>query len=233
MENEKKYDTNPLDPEAARRAADAWGEDATRALPQRETLRQDQMAEEAPTRRFAGDGGYPPYAPGYQPPPNPYQTPYAPPQMPPNYQPLAQTPPAQIPTTGKPTARQVAGLNLPENILLIAPYIPIWVGAIAALVELFVVPRAEKRVRFHAAQGLAMHLAVTVAAFVLSFAQGFGNAVGAMTWPLRLASAALSAGSIIYFIIYLIKVWKGEEQPVEMLQQPTQWLQDNIAPRGK
>ena len=239
MENEKKYDTNPLDPAAALRAEAAWSddEDATRALPHRDTLRQGELAEDAPTRHFAGAPGvYEPY-PTVAPPPSNYQPPYAPPYQTP-YQHLPFQPPpapltAPLPPSKKPTSRKVAGLNLPENLLLIAPYIPIYVGAIAALVELFVTPRQEKRVRFHAAQGLAMHLVVMIIPFVLSQASNIGSLVGAWTWPLRLATGLFSLGALIYFITYLIKVWKGADEPVELLASFTHWLQENIAPKEK
>jgi uncharacterized membrane protein len=239
MANEKKYDTNPLDPEAARRAEEAWSDDATQALPGRETLRREEMAEDAPTRRYDGN----PY--------QPYQSVYAPPQAapyqqyPPTYAPPAvqhppyQTPPAPpvvgpgAPPSNKPTGRTVAGLNLPENLLFIAPYIPLWVGAVAALVTLFLTPREEKRVRFHAAQGLAMHLAIMVIPLVLSLAQRFGAAIGAWTGLLGLVAGLFSLGSVIYLIVYLLKVWKGEETPVQPLAGITAWLEDNIAPGAK
>ena len=243
MENEKKYDTNPLDPAAARRAEAAWSddEDPTRALPQRDTLRQGDLTEDAPTRQFAGaSGGYEPY-PTAAPPPT-YQTPYAPPYQTP-YQPSPypnapfQPPPPPLAASGppskKPTSRTAEGLNLPENVLLIAPYIPFYVGAIAALVELVVTPRQEKRVRFHAAQGLAMHLAVMLIPFILSLARNIGGLVGAWTGPLRLVAAIFSAAAAVYFIIKLVKVWKGEDEPVEMLAGITRWLQENIAPKEK
>ena len=235
MENEKKYDTNPLDQEAARRAEEAWSGEATRALPQRDTGYQGELNEDAPTRQFAGNAAYQPYQSPYAPPPPQsapyqYQTPYQPPPFPAPLVPPTVSLPA---TSGKPTSRQVPGLNLPENLLMIAPYLPFWVGAVAALVELFVTPRHEKRVRFHAAQGLAMQLAVTLIPLILRLAGKFGSVIGAWTKPLGLVAALFSVASAIYFIIYLIKVWKGEETPVETLAGPTQWLDENIAPREK
>ena len=234
MENEKKYDTNPLDPAAARRAEAAWSddEDPTRALPRRDTLRQGDLAEDAPTRQFTGaSGGYEPY-PTAAPTPT-YQTPYAPPYPNAPFQPPPAPLAASGPPSKKPASRTVEGLNLPENVLLIAPYIPFYVGAIAALVELFVTPRQEKRVRFHAAQGLAMQLAVMLIPFILSLAQKFGSLIGAWTGPLRLVAGIFSAAAAIYFIIKLVKVWKGEDEPVEMLAGVTRWLQENIAPKEK
>ncbi len=53
---------------------------------------------------------------------------------------------------------------------MILPYIPFYIGAILGAVELFLVPRGEVRTRFHAAQGLALHLTILVIGFLLRFA---------------------------------------------------------------
>ena len=45
---------------------------------------------------------------------------------------------------------------------MVLPYTPFYIGVVAALVELFLVPRSEPKVRFHAAQGLALHVAILV-----------------------------------------------------------------------
>lgn len=244
MGNEKKYDTNPLDPEALRRAEKARNDDdSTRHLPGRDTLGHGALAEDAPTRRWDAGAGYEPYQSVYQGPQSPsapYQTPYAPPPVnyPNTYQMPPSAPPATIPNapvspTGKPTGRAVAGLNMPENLLVIAPYIPFWVGAVAALIELFVIPRHEKRARFHAAQGLALHLAITVITTVLSLARTFGSAIGGWTGLLGVAAGLFQLASLIYLIVYLIKAWKGEAEPVAPLKDVTAWLEANIAPKDK
>ncbi len=233
MENEKKYDTNPLDPEAAQRAEAAWSDDPTRALPQRETGFQGNLNEDAPTRHFAGNDGYAPYPSAYTtPPPYQYPPPYAPPPVSPYQPPMA--PPVILPSiSGKPTSRPVAGINIAEKLALIAPYLPFWIGAVAGLLELFLVPRQEKRVRFHAAQGLAMHLSAIIIPLILKFAMKFGSAIGAWTGLLSLAAALFSGAYFIYFIVYLCKVWKGTDEPLEILAPATQWLNENIAPREK
>src|SRR3712207_8648565 len=46
----------------------------------------------------------------------------------------------------------------PENVAMILPYLPFTFGGIAAAIELLLVSRSETRVRFHAAQGLALHI---------------------------------------------------------------------------
>ncbi len=237
MGEKSKYDTNPLDPETPRRAAAAWGDQATRHLPPRDT--KEPLSEDAPTRRYeAGAAGYAPnpvppssnaasYAPypPYQTPPGYQYPPFSPTPMPPGYASLPQT--AQPPAvTGKPTSRTVAGLNLPENILLVAPYLPLWyLGAAAGLIVLFMTPRTEKRVRFHAAQGLALQLAFIIVSS-LSGVFGWGG-----HGLVKLMAFLVSAAMVIFPLVYLLKVWKGQEKPIEVLAQPTTWLEEQITPR--
>lgn len=113
-----------------------------------------------------------------------------------------------------------------ENILSVAPYIPIWyLGAAASLVILFMTPRTETRVRFLAAQGLALQLAFIIAS-TLAGAAAAGNGV------MKAVSGLLSLAMFIFPIVYLVKVWKGEAKPIELLAQPTAWLDEQIAPRS-
>lgn len=229
MSERSKYDTNPLDPEPARRAAAAWGDDAT------QPLGAQQPTAEASTRRYAqpqsgyaNDGYASVYQQNYQsawqqpPAQTPYPNPVYPPAPPTGYAASA------TPTlSSKPTNRTVPGLNLPENILSVAPYIPIWyLGAAAGLVILFVTPRTEKRIRFLAAQGLAMQLAFIIASSLAGVAAA-GNGV------MKAVSGILSLAMFIFSLVYLIKVWKGQDQPLEVLAQPTTWLEEQIAPKAK
>src|SRR5690348_1685748 len=134
-----KYDTNPLDPdfpEKAKAAADA--ETATQVLnasdPQ---TREFAPAGEDPTRKFTGpETGYtaPPYTGQY---------------VPANYN------AAGFANIDQSISRKVDKVGLPENVLTAVPYLPWYIGLVAGLLILFLVPRSEGKVRFHAAQGLA------------------------------------------------------------------------------
>ena len=68
----------------------------------------------------------------------------------------------------RPTSRSVAGIGLPEKWAMILPYAPFYIGVIASLIELFLVPRKEVKVRFHAAQGLALHVVILVLSTLLA-----------------------------------------------------------------
>ena len=164
METKKtKYDTNPLDPDVANRTKEVWGEEeggpgtrqikgATRDVgySANESARSN-IYSEAPTRTFDD-----------QPLDAPYHSVFAPPvqQQPQSiYQP---NPYLQTPISTRPTSRSVVGVGLPEKWAMMLPYAPFYIGVVASLVELFLVPRKEVKVRFHAAQGLALHLAILV-----------------------------------------------------------------------
>lgn len=164
METKKtKYDTNPLDPNIARGVDEGRGEEdveagtremkgATRNVGSsaNDSARRN-IYSEAPTRRYDSpplDASYPSVF------------------VPPTYSPPAQYQPATPylpPTTGqRPTSRAVAGIGLPEKWVMILPYAPLYIGVVASLLELFLVPRKEVKVRFHAAQGLALHIAILI-----------------------------------------------------------------------
>jgi uncharacterized membrane protein len=240
MADKNKYDTNPLDPDYARRTDDVWGatrggndaspteemSGATREVARsiNEQARQDEHAE-APTRRYD------------QPLPASYPSVFAqPPSHPPAaYGATAQSPPAVAMPAGPPTSRTIPGINLPENVTTILPYIPFYIGAILGAVELFLVPRTEVRTRFHAAQGLALHLGVLVIGFLLRFASTLvSNTLGGVaSVMLGIASALFSLAALIFFIIAIIRVWKGEDFRIGPLEDATRWLNERIEPRNK
>lgn len=213
VEKKSKYDTNPLDPDYAKETDDAWG--ATRShLPPRPT--EDQSlndATEAPTRRYdipppAASASYPSvFVPPVASPPQTQN------RMPP---PVAPQPP---------TSRTVPGINFPENVALVVPYLPYYIGGVIAAVELFLVPRSEVRVRFHAAQGLALHLFVIAMQTIL-------NIVGGLTGS-KIGSTFFWIASLVFFIISMIRVWKGEPHYIAPLDEPVKWLDQNIEPRKK
>jgi uncharacterized membrane protein len=51
---------------------------------------------------------------------------------------------------------------------MILPYAPFYIGLVVSLLELFLVPRKETKVRFHASQALALHIAILIIHTVFS-----------------------------------------------------------------
>ena len=226
MEPKKsKYDTNPLDPDFVKNAEADPGvgdsrpetqemQGATREIGSsaNEDARRN-IYSEAPTRRYDNvnpDSPYPSvFVPPTYSPPAPYQpspTPYRPAQQ-------------------RPTARTVAGIGLPEKWATVLPYAPFYIGVVVALLELFLVPRKELRVRFHAAQGIALHLAIMVV-------QTLFGAVGAITGS-RVGGGLFGAAAIVFLIISMIRVWKGEPHHIAPIAEPSQWFNQHIEPRNK
>lgn len=240
MADKSKYDTNPLDPDYAKRTEDVWGatrgsssgnnaspteemSGATREVARtfNEQARQDEYAE-APTRRIN------------QPLSASYPSVFAQPQSHPPAAYGAQTPAAAVVMpAGPPSSRTVPGINLPENVTTILPYLPFYIGAILGAVELFLVPRSEVRTRFHAAQGLALHLTVLVIGFLVRFASGLvSNTLGGVASVLfGIASALFTLAALIFFIIAIIRVWKGEDFRIGPLEDANRWLNEKIEPR--
>lgn len=249
MEQKKsKYDTNPLDPDVARQTDDVWGatrstgetgasatEDmsgATREInrtPQREA--RDDAGAEAPTRRYDNPRMPQSYPSVFVPPV--YEPPAA--QRGPTLQGGASAggslpPGAAQPFHQHPTSRNVANLNLPENVATILPYLPFpVVGAVISAVLLFLVPRSEPRTRFHAAQGLALHLIVLAVSILTSTVDDFLRGPAAVM--LGVGSAIFSIAAFVFFIISIIRVYKGEPHVVAPLSEVTRWLNEKIEPR--
>lgn len=208
MEKKGKYDTNPLDPDYVKHTDEAWG--ATRSDLPRQTEEQPAAdAAEAPTRRYDV-----PLSSSY---PSVFVPPVA---EPPQRQAVTNALPA---AAAPPTSRHVPGINVPENVALIVPYIPYYIGAVLAAAELFLVPRKEVHVRFHAAQGLAMHLFVIAVQVIL-------NIIGGLTGS-NIGSTFFTIASIIFFFISIMRVWKGEPHHIAPLDEPTRWLNQTIEPR--
>lgn len=226
METKKtKYDTNPLDPDVAQRTEEVWGEEegspgtqqisgATREVGHSasESARHN-IYSEAPTRTFDNTPLDAPYhsvfAPSAQPPQSIYQ---------PN-------PYLQPPISPRPTSRSIAGIGLPEKWAMILPYAPFYIGVVASLVELFLVPRKEVKVRFHAAQGLALHVAILVL-------QTLFSVLGAIT-DSSIGGNLFKFAATIFLIISMIRVWKGEPHRIAPISEPAQWFNERIEPRNQ
>ncbi|MEK6280127.1 MAG: hypothetical protein AABN95_07205 [Acidobacteriota bacterium] len=220
MEPKKsKYDTNPLDPDFVKNTEELWGEadsgpatqevrGATREIGAsgNEDARRNVYSE-APTRRYDNVPLESPYPSVFIPPAHPQPAPY---------QPLVA--PFRD-STQKPTSRTVAGIGLPEKWAIMMPYAP-YIGVVASLLELFLVPKSEPRVRFHASQGLALHVAILVVQTLFRVIEAVTDSGigGSLFW----------LASTIFLIISMVRVWKGEPHHIGPLDEPAKWFNDHI-----
>jgi uncharacterized membrane protein len=114
---------------------------------------------------------------------------------------------------------------MPEKWLMGLPYIPFYIGLIAGLIILFVVPKSETKVRFHAAQGVAAHLAILIVSTILS---GVGN----VTDLADLGNLIFTIVTTIMLIIFAVKAWQGKPIHIESVDDLTNWLEEKIKPRS-
>lgn len=228
-EKRSKYDTDPLDPDFVRRTDEAMGKRTEPTRPEQVQPFARPPATEEPTRRFDEQmaDSYPSVfvPPAYQPParqpftsfgagPNQPPAPGAPPQPGPA-SPYAQPGPG-------PSRRTVGRLGIPENIATVLPYIPFYIGLVASLVELAMVPRNETRTRFHAAQGLALHIAIIVGSILLKIVGGItGSGFG---------GTLFSVAALVFLIISMLRVWQGKPHHIAPLDDITRKLNERISP---
>ena len=235
-EKRSKYDTDPLDPDFVRRTEEnLWG--ATRGQnPEQAEPPSPPSVTEEPTRRFDEQvtDSYPSVfvPPAYQPPRAPQAQPFttfgAGPHQPPATT-SAPPPGPSSPYAGPharhgsgPTSRPIARLGLPENLASILPYAPFYIGLVASIVELALVPRGETRVRFHAAQGLALQLAILAVSMLFKFvALASGSNFGGMLF---------GTAATVFLIVSMVRVWQGKPHHIAPLDEPARWLGDKIAP---
>ncbi|MGH9967489.1 MAG: hypothetical protein ACREBG_06605 [Pyrinomonadaceae bacterium] len=220
-----KYDTNPLDPDYVRETEEVWGQDedprgtrevkgATREVGSsgNESARKNVYSE-APTRRYDNPPLDAPYPSVFVPPTYSQPTPYQ-----------GDLPrPAQF--SQKPTTRTVTGIGLPERWAMMLPYTPFYIGVVASLVELFLVPRKEVQVRFHASQGLALHVAILVV-------QTLFSVIGSIT-DSSIGGLLFKLAATVFLIISMVRVWKGEPHRIAPIGEPAQWLNQRIEPRNQ
>ncbi|HEX7312985.1 MAG TPA: hypothetical protein VF297_03645 [Pyrinomonadaceae bacterium] len=235
-EKRSKYDTDPLDPDFVRRTEEnLWGATRPQRPEQTEPFAPPSVTEE-PTRRFDEQmaDSYPSVfvPPAYQPPrapqPQPFTTFGAGPHQPPATT-SAPPPGPASPYPGPhayqetgPTSRSVARLGLPEKWAVALPYAPFYIGLVAGIIELAMVPREERRVRFHAAQGLALQLAILGVSMLFKFvALASGNNFG---------GAIFGMAALVFLIVSFVRVWQGKHHHIAPLDEPARWLGDKIAP---
>ena len=235
-----KYDTNPLDGNVAEGAERDWGRDTgTRDDPPTQAMSGAVTSEigrasndaarsnpetEAPTRRM--DDSYrsvfaygQSQATTYQPPRRPDANIYQPPPGPlPN---IYQPPP--LPLSQSPGSRKVPGVNIPEKWANVLPYCPFFVGLIASVVELLLVPRSERRTRFHAAQGFALQIALFVIASAFSVLQAITNS--------GIGSGLFRFAAFVFLIVSMVRVAKGNPHHIAPLDPATTWFEEKIGPK--
>ena len=205
----KKFDTNPLDPTFPERVQK---EAETVALPKNAYETADftpHSVTEEQTKRFTNQDF------------NQYQAPFNGQNVPANYD--YRT--TNLAGMNKSSSRKVDSIGLPENILTALPYIPWYVGMIASLIILFIVPKSETKVRFHAAQGLAAHLAILIVSAIL-------GAVGNVTDLANVGNAIFQVVTMVMLIIFAIKAWQGKPVHIESVDDLTEWLEDKIKPKN-
>lgn len=226
METKKtKYDTNPLDPDVASRTEEIWEQEegrpgtremkgATRGVARsaNESARSN-IYSEAPTRRYDNQSLDSPYRSVFTPPTQSQPTIYQP------------NPYLQHQLSQRPTSRTIAGVGLPEKWAVMLPYAPFYIGVVASLVELFLAPRREVKVRFHAAQGLALHIGIIAVQALL-------GVIGSIT-DSSIGSTLFGLAAIVFLIISMVRVWKGEPHQIAPLAEPGKWLNQRIDPRDK
>ena len=208
----KKFDTNPLDPDfpekAKAAAADTGPTAGEYTAPQQSPYRTSEFPTTPPsiteeeTRKFEG-ARFDPYA--YQPQPAPMV-----------YQPV------NFADMNRAGDRKVAKTGVPEKWLVGLPYIPFWIGLVAGLILLLVIPKEEAKVRFHAAQGFGAHIAILIVSTILGI-------IGSIT-DQSFGSFIFGLVTTIMLIVWAIKAWKGKPVHIEIIDDLTNWFEEKIGP---
>jgi len=233
-EKRSKYDTDPLDPDFVRRTEEnLWGAARAPRPGEAEPPAPPSVTEE-PTRRFDEQmtDSYPSVfvPPAYQPPrpqPQPFTSfgteSHQPPAktVPPPPGPSSPYPNPYQSYTG-PTNRPVARLGLAEKWAVILPYFPFYIGLVASIIELAMVPREETRTRFHAAQGLALHLGIVAGSILFQLVRAVtGSGAG---------GAIFSIAALIFLVVSAVRVWQGKPHHIAPLDDITRKLNERISP---
>jgi uncharacterized membrane protein len=212
-----KYDTNPLDPDFPEKVrAESEGQ-PTRVLseegaPGTQNIGRPVRTED-PTIRLSPGSAQAGTSHAYAPPP--FEQPYTGQYVPGAYQPQGFAAP--------PSERKVEPFGMSENVLTAVSYVPWYIGLIAAAIILFLAPRSETKIRFHAAQGLAAHLGVLIIAQLLFAVGGFASAIGVI----------FTVITSIMFIVWAIKAWRGKPVHIQSIEGLTNWLEDKIRQKDR
>jgi uncharacterized membrane protein len=237
-----KYDTNPLDPGVGERASNSF--ESTRPGPPTEEVRGGATREvgganqsgtaasdyqfDAPTQLIQDKvTSYPSVfvppktvAPAtYEPPRASFESVYQPPPVPPPgvYQ-------SQGVLAYQSSSHKVAGLGIPEKWAVMLPYMPFsYLGIVISVIVLFLTPRTESRVRFHASQALALQVGISAISMLLSLGSLFTE-----RWT---GAGLFNFASFVFLIISMIRVWKGKPLSIPPLDEPRKWLDEKVKPR--
>ena len=197
-----KYDTNPLDPDFPGKARAAAEPAGTEMLgqngPQTRPFAPPPADDEEQTRILNGMAGFSPPHNGQ------YQT-------------------VGFANVNQSLSGKVDKIGLPENVMTTLPYIPWYIGMVAGLLILFLVPKSEAKVRFHAAQGLAAHVAILVITTILGM-------VGNLTDVAEAGNFFFQIVTTILLLVFAWKAWKGKPIHIEAIEDLTNWLEDKISP---
>ena len=228
MEPKKsKYDTNPLDPDFVKNAEESWEEDgggqptqevkgATREIggSANENARRNVYSE-APTRRYDNvrlDA--------------PYQSVF----VPPTYSSACTLSTICLHHFFQSTQKADVTYYRRDRLTGKVGHDP----ALCALLyrrggfdcsNCFWCPERKCRVRFHASQALALHVAILVV-------QTLFGVLGAIT-DTSIGGKLFELAATIFLIISMIRVWKGEPHHIAPLAEPAQWFNQHIKPRNK
>lgn len=204
----KKYDTNPLDPEFPQKAREAQRTETLHNFNAETKPFQYAAPTEEQTRKFNDAADF-----------SGYSSQFDGQNIPANFQTEKLSAGAE-----NASSRKVAKVGLPENVLITLPYLPFQIGLIAGVIELFLVPKSETKVRFHAAQGLAVNIAILIAASMLKF-------LGHITDLAAFGNRIFYSVTIVMLVIWTIKAWKGKPVHIEAVDDLTNWLEEKIKPR--
>lgn len=203
----KKFDTNPLDPEFPEKAkaAAASGYSAPPKTPfsTAEFPTPPPSITEDETRKFT-DADFQAYS---------FQA----------TQPLAPYQAASLADVNNASDRKIGKTGLPEKWLIGLPYIPFTIGLVAGLILLLIIPKAEAKVRFHAAQGLAAHVGILIVTTILGF-------IGDVVDLANVGNLIFQIVTTVMLVIFAIKAWKGKPVHIESVDDLTNWLEEKIGP---
>lgn len=212
-----RYDTNPLDPDFPEKVrAEAEGQQ-TRVLSEEGAPSTQQFSRpvttEDQTRPFPA--GVPQY---HRSDPQRYPEPHTG-----QYVPMYQQ--QELDRTES-KDRKVEPFGVSENIITAVPYIPWYIGMVVGAIILFLTPRHETKVRFHAAQGLAAHIGILIVTTLLGI-------LGQVTGVARAGNVIFTLATSIMLIVWAIKAWRGRPVHIQSIESLTNWLEDKIRHKDK
>ena len=202
----KKFDTNPLDPdfpEKAKAASAGYEAPAKTPFSTSEFPRRPHSVTEEETRRF-NENDFQAYS-------------YAAPQ------PVAVYRAPNFADMNRASERKVANTGIPEKWLIGLPYVPFWIGMVAGVIMLLIIPKEENKVRFHAAQGLAAHVGILIVTTILGILSNITSVAG-------VGKLIFTIATMIMLGAFALKAWRGKPVHIAPIDDLTNWLEEKIGP---